>query len=59
MMLEYVGWKEAAQLIYDAVQRAIEDRVGTPDIANGFKKMAIEAKALSTIDFAKAIAERI
>jgi isocitrate dehydrogenase len=59
MMLEYLGWKEAAQLIYDAVKRAIEDRVGTPDIANGFKKMGIEAKALSTIDFAKAIAERI
>ena len=59
MMLEYLGWKEAAQLIYDAVKRAIEDRVGTPDITNGFKKMGIEAKALSTIDFAKAIAERI
>jgi len=59
MMLEYLGWKEAAQLIYDAVKRAIEDRIGTPDIANGFKKMGISAKALSTIDFAKAIAERI
>jgi isocitrate dehydrogenase len=59
MMLEYLGWKEAAQLIYDAVKRAIEDRVGTPDIANGFKKMGIEAKALSTMDFAQAIAERI
>ena len=59
MMLEYLGWKEAAQLIYDAAKRAIEDRVGTPDIANGFKKMGISAKALSTMDFAKAIAERI
>jgi len=59
MMLEYLGWKEAAQLIYDAVKRAIENRLGTPDIANGFKKMGIEAKALSTMDFAQAIAERI
>jgi len=59
MMLEYLGWKEASQLIYDAVKRAIEDRLGTPDIANGFKKMGISAKALATMDFAKAIAERI
>ncbi len=59
MMLEYLGWKEASQLIYDAVKRAIEDRVGTPDLANGFKKMGISAKTLSTMDFAKSIAERI
>ncbi|MFN3870878.1 MAG: NADP-dependent isocitrate dehydrogenase [Aquificaceae bacterium] len=59
MMLEYLGWKEAAQLIYKAVKKAIEDRLGTPDIANGFRKMGIEAKELSTFDFAKAIAERI
>jgi len=59
MMLEYLGWKEAAQLIYDAVKRAIENRLGTPDIANGFKKMGIDARALATMDFAKAIAERI
>jgi len=59
MMLEYLGWKETAQLIYDAVKRAIEDKLGTPDIANGFKKMGIDAKALDTMDFAQAIAERI
>ena len=59
MMLEYLGWKEPAQLIYDAVRRTIEDRVGTPDIANGFKRMGVEAKALSTIEFAQAIRERM
>ncbi|ADC89279.1 isocitrate/isopropylmalate dehydrogenase [Thermocrinis albus DSM 14484] len=59
MMLEYLGWKEAAQLIYDAVKKAIEDRLGTPDIAKGFEKMGVEAKALSTMEFAQAIAERI
>ena len=40
-------------------QKAIEDKLGTPDIANGFRKMGIEAKALSTMEFARAIAERI
>ncbi|MFN4013587.1 MAG: NADP-dependent isocitrate dehydrogenase, partial [Aquificaceae bacterium] len=59
MMLEYLGWKEAAELIYQAVKRAIGERLGTPDIAGGFRKMGIEAKELSTLDFAKAIAERI
>lgn len=59
MMLEYLGWKEPAELIYQAVRRAIGDRLGTPDIANGFRKMGLEAKELSTFDFARAIAERI
>ncbi len=59
MMLEYLGWKEAAELIYSAVKRTIGDRLGTPDIANGFKRMGIEAKAQSTMEFARSIAERI
>lgn len=59
MMLEYLGWKESAQLIYEAVRRAIEDRLGTPDIALGFRKMGVQSKELSTMDFAEAIAERI
>ncbi|SNZ13414.1 NADP-dependent isocitrate dehydrogenase [Hydrogenobacter hydrogenophilus] len=59
MMLEYLGWKEASQLIYHAVKRAIEDKLGTPDIANGFRRQGITAKELSTLEFAKAIADRI
>lgn len=59
MMLEYLGWKEASQLIYSAVKRAIEDKLGTPDIANGFRRQGIIAKELSTLEFAKAIAYRI
>ena len=59
MMLEYIGWKEAAELIYRGVKKAIEERLGTPNIANGFRKMGIEAKELSTMDFAKAIGERL
>ena len=41
------------------MKETIKDRLGTPDIANGFKNMGIEAKALSTEEFAKAIVERI
>ncbi|MCS7278241.1 MAG: NADP-dependent isocitrate dehydrogenase [Aquificaceae bacterium] len=59
MMLEYMGWKDAAELIYQAVRRAIGERLGTPDIAGGFRRMGQQAKELSTMDFAKAIAERV
>ncbi len=59
MMLEYIGWKEAAEKVYQAVREALADRIGTPDIANGFKKMGLQAKELGTIEFAKEIAARI
>ncbi len=59
MMLEYLGWKEASEKIYSAVRKTFEDRVGTPDIASGFRNMGIEAKEVSTIEYAKEIARRI
>ena len=59
MMLEYLGWKEAAEKIYRAVRRSFEDRIGTPDIAAGFEKSGEQAKSLSTIDYAREIASRI
>ncbi len=59
MMLEYLGWKEAAQRIYKAVRKALADRIGTPDIAAGFRKTGEEAKELGTSEFAKEIASRI
>ena len=59
MMLEYLGWKEAAERIYSAVRKTFEDRLGTPDIASGFQKMGIEAKSLSTMEYAREIAARI
>ncbi len=59
MLLEYIGWKEAADLIYKAIKKAIEDRLGTADIAMGFKRIGVEAKALSTMEFAQAIAQRV
>lgn len=59
MMLEYLGWKEAAEKIYDAVRRTLDSRIGTPDIANGFRKQEIEAKEVGTMEFAREIASRI
>ncbi len=59
MMLEYLGWKEAAEKIYDAVKRSFEDRIGTPDIVAGFKRQGIDAKQLSTMEYAQEIAQRI
>ena len=59
MMLEYLGWKEASEKIYSAVRRSLEDRIGTPDIASGFRKMGMDAKELSTMEYAREIARRI
>jgi len=52
-------WKEASERIYSAVKRALEDRIGTPDIAAGFRKQGIEAKQMSTDEFAEEIIKRI
>ncbi|GAB6065177.1 NADP-dependent isocitrate dehydrogenase [Aquifex pyrophilus] len=59
MMLEYIGWKEAAQKIYEAVRRTLAEHIGTPDIANGFRKQGIDAKEVGTMEFAQEIANRI
>ena len=59
MMLEYLGWREAAERIYSAVRKTFEDKVGTPDIAAGFQRMGIEARTLSTMEYAQEIVNRI
>ncbi len=59
MLLEYIGWKEAANRIYEAVKKTLANRIGTPDIVKGFEKQGISAKEVSTYDFAKEIANRI
>ncbi len=59
MMLEYLGWKEPAQRIYEAVKSTLNDRIGTPDIVAGFRKQGIEAKQLSTYEYAEEIIRRI
>ncbi len=59
MMLEYIGWKEASEKIYSAVRKTLEDRIGTPDIAAGFRKRGEEAREVSTTEYAEEIARRI
>ncbi|NPB08475.1 MAG: NADP-dependent isocitrate dehydrogenase, partial [Aquificae bacterium] len=59
MMLEYLGWKEAAQKIYEAVRKTLAERIGTPDIANGFRKRGEEAREVGTMEFAQEIVKRM
>ena len=37
MMLEYLGWKEAADLIVTAIERTLRQGITTADIADSFK----------------------
>jgi len=59
MMLEYLGFYEAADLVYKAIKSVINQRKGTPDIANGFKKVGVEAISLTTSQFGDAIVDEI
>ncbi len=59
MMLEYLGFNEAADLIYKAIKSVINQKKGTPDIASGFKNMGVEAVSLTTSQFGDAIAFEI
>jgi len=38
MMLDHIGWKEAAELIVSAVERTIQSRVVTYDLARQMEK---------------------
>lgn len=51
MMLEYLGWNEAAQLIVDALERSFTNGCATFDLARFMKN----GKSLSTSDFANHI----
>ncbi|MDC7124914.1 MAG: NADP-dependent isocitrate dehydrogenase [Spirochaetales bacterium] len=51
MMLEYMGWNEAAKLIEDGITAAISQKVVTYD----FARLMENAKEVSTSDFADAI----
>jgi isocitrate dehydrogenase len=55
MMLDYIGWREAAEKIRKALQRTIEDRVVTYDLARQIKG----AKQVRCSEFANAIIERL
>ncbi|MFN4305738.1 NADP-dependent isocitrate dehydrogenase [Sulfurihydrogenibium azorense] len=59
MMLEYLGWKDASNVIYKAVKQVISEGKGTPDIANGFRKLGKQAVELSTQAFGDEIVKAI
>ncbi len=55
MMLDYIGWTEAAQAIADAYTRTVADRIVTYD----FARQMDGAHEVKTSEFASAIIERL
>lgn len=55
MMLEYLGWKEAAKLIEDAMQRTIQQKIVTYD----FARLMEGAKEVKCSEFAEAIVKNM
>ncbi len=55
MMLQYMGWTEAAELIERGMQRAILDKMVTYD----FHRLMNDATLLSSSEFGEAIIERM
>ncbi len=55
MMLEYMGWKEAADLVLHGIRAAIQARVVTYDLA----RLMTSATEVSCSGFGKAVIERL
>jgi isocitrate dehydrogenase len=55
MMLEYIGWNEAAKLINDAFVRVLADKTVTYD----FARLMDGSTTLSTSGFADALISKI
>ena len=55
MMLEYMGWTEAADLIREAVERTIRDKIVTYDLARQMRG----AKEVRCSEFGQAIIEHM
>ncbi|MDU5556745.1 isocitrate/isopropylmalate family dehydrogenase, partial [Streptococcus sp.] len=52
MLLDYIGWSEAAQLITAAIEKTFQEGIFTADLA-------FEKTAFSTSDFSQNILNRI
>ncbi len=55
LMLRYMGWSEAADLIESAIETAITDRIVTYD----FARLMEEATEVKTSEFGDAVIERL
>lgn len=55
MMLRHMGWTEAADMIISAMERTIQDKMVTYDLA----RLMVDAKKVSCSAFGQALAERM
>jgi isocitrate dehydrogenase len=55
MMLNYIGWKEAADAVEAAYTRTVADRIVTYD----FARQMDGAREVKTSEFASAVIERL
>jgi isocitrate dehydrogenase len=55
MMLNYMGWREAGDLI----ERALEKTIGQKRVTYDFERQMEGAKVLKTSEFASAIVENM
>ena len=55
MMLRYMGWTEAADLIVSSLEKTIDDRIVTYD----FARLMDDAKEVKTSEFASAMIDRM
>ncbi len=55
MMFEYIGWKEVADLIWQGITRAVQDKIVTYDLARQIEG----ARLVKCSEFGAAVVERI
>ncbi len=55
MMFEYLGWREVADLIWEGISRAVQDKIVTYDLARQIEG----AQEVKCSEFGQAVAERI
>ncbi len=59
-MLEYMGWREAADLIHDGIKKTLADGIGTYDLVREWKKEGkSDLEEVSTSGFAQAIIDHM
>ena len=59
MMLEYMGWKEAADLIHKATEKTLAQRKGTYDLVRGWVAEGEKGTELKCSEFGAALVENM